>query len=682
MGKAPRKKSTVSNAISLAKSRRSGLLTSIKRGILYNPIFHILLIAIIGLISYSNTFNVPFHFDDTATIVANYKLKDLTNFWPPSGSRWFGFLTFALNYYFGGLNVTGYHIVNLAIHVFNAIFIYWLVVLTFRTPFFMVRQAHHDTTVTLSHEPVEWSKGHHSPIHPFTYLPLFIALIFVSHPVQTQAVTYIVQRFASLATFFYLLSLIMYIKFRNQQLAISGQQKLYATPYTLYAVSLISAVLAMKTKEISFTLPVIMVFYEFMFFEGKFKKRILYLLPLLLTMLIIPLSMIGIDNPIGDAIGELREAAQETEEIPRWSYLFTQFKVIVTYIRLLVLPINQNLDYDYPLYHSFFEPNVFLSFLFLLSLIGLGIYLLYRSRFTSHASRFLAFGILWFFITLSVESSIIPIRDIINEHRLYLPSVGIIIAFTSSAFYVLQFTIHRSRFIAYASRFSLPAACSLLTAIIIALSIATYKRNTVWQDEVSFWEDGVRKSPKKARSYNLLGTSYAKQKQFEKAIQQFQTALKLKPAYPLAYYNMGLTYVEQEQIDNAIQAFQAALNLQPKYAEAYNDIGIAYDKKGMIDNAIQAFQAALTLQLDFPNAHNNIGIAYVEKGLIYNAIEHYKIALKLDPNNATIHLNLGIAYQRIGDTDNARKEVERALQIDPSHYQALQFLDYIYEISH
>ena len=179
---------------------------------------------------------------------------------------------------------------------------------------------------------------------------------------------------------FYLLSLVTYIKSRLSTLP--------ATRYTLYAVSLVSAILAMKTKEISFTLPVIVVLFEFMFFKGNIKKRMLYLLPLLLTMLIIPLSLIGTDKPIG----ELREAAQETEEIPRWSYLFTQFRVIVTYIRLLFFPINQNLDYDYPLHHSFFEPNVFLSFVFLLIILALGMYLSYSKRYTlppqADASRF------------------------------------------------------------------------------------------------------------------------------------------------------------------------------------------------------------------------------------------------------------------------------------------------------
>ncbi|MBI4690126.1 MAG: hypothetical protein HY754_07655, partial [Nitrospirae bacterium] len=159
----------------------------------------------------------------------------------------------------------------------------------------------------------------------------------------------------------------------------------------MYLASLFSAVLAMKTKEIAFTLPIIIVLYEFMFFNRSrvtshesrvtdhvsritchvsWIKRILYLFPFLLTVLVIPLSFIGIDKPAGDMIGEIREASQETGAIPRWSYLFTQFRVIATYVRLLFFPINQNLDYDYPAYHSFFSPNVFLSFMLLLSIFG------------------------------------------------------------------------------------------------------------------------------------------------------------------------------------------------------------------------------------------------------------------------------------------------------------------------
>src|SRR3972149_1852378 len=403
----------------------------------YGFLITFLLTTVSAFLIYSNTFSSPFHFDDTPNIVKNYKSRDLSNFWPPSGTRYIGFLSFAINYHFGSLNVFGYHLVNIIIHIINSLLVWWLVVLTFRTPVMERANIKHQLKY---------------------FIPITASLLFVSHPIQTQAVTYIVQRFASLATLFYLLSLTLYIKAKLQTIQVEAkdENKFFSTStLTFYLLSLISAILAMKTKEIAFTLPFVVLLYEFMFFtphpsrafgtegggiaigmkQSLFVKRILYLIPLLLTLFIIPLSLIGTDKPVGDMIGELREASQETEEISRGVYLLTQFKVIVTYIRLLFLPINQNLDYDYPLSHSLFEPQTFFSFLFLSAIFAFAVYLFIRSRRTTKSPSplwgegkslptkylsgsnahglLISFGIFWFFITLSVESSIIPIRDVI-----------------------------------------------------------------------------------------------------------------------------------------------------------------------------------------------------------------------------------------------------------------------------
>jgi hypothetical protein len=189
----------------------------------------------------------------------------------------------------------------------------------------------------------------------------------------------------------------------------------------------------MKTKEIAFTLPLAIALYEFLFLRDSIKRRLLYLAPLLLTMLIIPLSILDADRPIGEFIGEAGEAARVESGVSRLDYLLTESRVVVTYIRLLLLPINQNIDYDFPFYNSFFDPKVFLSFLLLVSIVGLGAFLLRCSRSSEPALRAVSFGIFWFFITLSVESSLIPIQDVIFEHRLYLPSVGVFLALASGA---------------------------------------------------------------------------------------------------------------------------------------------------------------------------------------------------------------------------------------------------------
>ena len=597
-------------------------------GILQKEIIHIVLIAILGLLIYSNTFDAPFHFDDKANIIKNNSLKDLNNFWPPSGTRWFGFLTFALNYHFGGLNTIGYHVVNLAIHILNAILVYWLVVLTFRTPYLKV----HGSWL-MAHSNNEPSTTSYETT---TLIALFSALLFVAHPIQTQAVTYIVQRFTSLATFFYLLSLVMYIKWRESkgQRAEGKEQKtenrkLHAPCSMLYAISIISAILAMFTKEIAFTLPVIITLYEFMFFKEEIKKRILYLIPLIFTMLIIPLSHVNIDKPLDGLIGNIGEATKELTTMSRWDYLFTQFRVVVTYIRLLFLPINQNVDYDYPIYTSFINPNVFFSFLFLLSIFGLGICLLYKSRNTYFAWRLAAFGIFWLFITLSVESSIIPIKDVIFEHRMYLPDIGAIIAFVSGIFYILRFTIHDSRLTTYASR----TCCLLLLAsVVIIFSIATYKRNIIWQTSVNLWEDATQKSPNKERPHENLGVAYSEQNRIHEAIKEFETAVQLDPVSAESHYDLGNAYQSQGRIAEAVRELETALNLNPNnpnFAYAYYTLGMYYSAQGRLDAAIIKFQGVLNFNPYSPYAHNGLGNIYLKQGRLNDAMNEFETAQKL-----------------------------------------------------
>jgi hypothetical protein len=351
------------------------------------PIVHIALIALIGLIAYSNTFQSPFQWDDKHYIAENPIVKNLDYFLEPSkaegfdyfGSfrrRYVGYLTFALNYRVHGLDPAGYHALNIAIHILNALLVYFLVRLTFRTPFL----------------------GGPDKEGISRLIALLSGLLFVSHPVQTEAVTYIFQRFASLAVFFYLCSLVLYIKWR---LGTARRPTRYRN-VVFYLLSIASAILAMKTKENAFTLPLAITLYEFLFFSGPARGRLLRLMPLLLTLLIVPSTIMGADTPAGEIIGGIGPATRGYEQITRGSYLLTQLRVIVTYIRLLLYPANQNLYYDYPVFHSLFNLQVSVSFLFLLSVFGLGIYLFYLSRLKAPILRLTSFGIFLVFLALSV----------------------------------------------------------------------------------------------------------------------------------------------------------------------------------------------------------------------------------------------------------------------------------------
>ena len=495
---------------------------------------HVLLIVVFAVLGYANTFHVPYIFDDVWTIVENPKIRDLHFFLETDiirSTRYLGFLTFALNYAVHGLDVTGYHVVNLAIHIINAALVYLLVLLTLRTP-------------RLRNGAI-----------PFTaLLPLGAALLFVSHPLQSQAVTYIAQRFASLATLFYLLCLVLYIRSRLSENT--------AARAALYVLALLSAVCAMKTKEISFTLPVILALYEVLFFRGAAGKRLLRLVPFVLTMLIIPLSLIGIDKPIGEVIGDVSEATKVQTSLSRWEYLMTQFRVIMTYIRLVFVPVNQNLDYDYPVYRTFVDPNVVLSFLFLAALCGTAVYLLYQSRITTHKSpdthyRLIAFGIFWFFITLSVESSLIPIVDVIFEHRMYLPSVGVFIATGTGALLLtarLKETWRRAE----------KTVAAAFMVIVLLLTATTFARNLVWKDGITLWQDVVRKSPHNSIAHYNLGVVYQDKGRNEEAIQQYLIAIRIRPDYAAAYTNLGKAYLSKGMYEQAIGHFRTALEFEPQ----------------------------------------------------------------------------------------------------------------------
>jgi tetratricopeptide (TPR) repeat protein len=644
----------------------------------------LLLVIIVGLVVYSNTFRVPFLFDDESSVYKSVAVRDAGYFTKASlagilsAPRTIGQLSFTLNYALGGLDVVGYHIVNLVIHVCCALLVYWFVVLLFRAPYF-----------------TGYFQGSVDPsFHVRGFVALFAALLFVSHPIQTQAVTYIVQRYASLATLFYLLSFVLYIKFR-----LSGSSK---ARHVFYAVSVVSAVLAMKTKEIAFTLPVMITLCEFMFFRGDIKKRVFYLIPLLLTMAIIPLSLIWSHGTSagGAAVLDRLTRGASLNIISPWDYLNTQFRVIVTYIRLLFLPINQNLDYDYPVYRTFFTAPVFLSFLFLLAIFGLGVYLVYRSlRDKGDKScwyRLIAFGIFWFFVTLSVESSIIPIADVINEHRLYLPSAGFFMAVMAG---VMWFEGRLGN-----KPLAGNAVWVVMILIVVGLSATAYARNSVWRDEVTLWEDVVKKSPNKARPHNNLGELFYKrgrlndaQREYQsalsvmpyyvdahinlgalhegrglldEALKEYQIAAKINPQSAEAYYNLGGVYTKLGYEEDAINKFQHAIKIKSNYAEAHYNLGNAYYKKRLYDKAIEEYQLAIKIKPDYFEPLNNLGNVYIDQNRLDDAINTFKMALKVKNNSSEVYYNLGNAYLQKGSFSEALDALQKSLELNPNDADA------------
>jgi tetratricopeptide (TPR) repeat protein len=278
---------------------------------------------------------------------------------------------------------------------------------------------------------------------------------------------------------------------------------------------------------------------------------------------------------------------------------------------------------------TFFDPEVLVSFLFLALLIGFAAFLFIRSRSAYRPSRLIAFGIFWFFITLSVESSIIPIADVMVEHRLYLPGIGAFIALVSAGLYALEALQKR-----YRRAVALSTVAGLL--LIVILSATAYFRNAVWASELTLWTDAVQTYPGNARAHNMLGIIFENRRQLYKATAAYRTAITLKPVFAEAHVNLGRMYVDGSLFDEAMREFMIALNLgsldEIDTANLYINIGYCYQKKGLPDKALEFYHYAAAIVPDEANVYSYIASAYETKGMQEKAVEYFRKARQLNPD--------------------------------------------------
>ena len=590
-----------------------------------------LVIAVAAALVYSNTFDASFHFDDIQNIVQNDALRDPSRLWPPSGGRYLGYLSFALNYRVGGLEVFGYHLANLGIHVCNGLLVFWLTALTLRTP--AMRNADAGPLVR-------------------RYAPLAAGLLFSVHPLATQSVTYIVQRFASLAALFYLLSVALYVQAR---LSLEAERPSKGRSAAFYCLSLLAAAGAMRTKEISFTLPLVAAGYELLFFRPG--RRSLLLVPLAATALLVPLGLATQGQGLADVLGDVSGFASETREISRWAYLLTQSRVVLTYLRLLILPVEQNLDHDFPISTSLGDPAVLVALALLLGIAGAAVSLLVRARRSNGAPGALVFfGVAWFFVTVSVESSIIPIRDVIFEHRAYLPSAGAAVAMGTAVLWMIE----RLRF-----RASVAVQATLALLVTAGpLGAAAYARNLVWKNDLTLWSDVVAKSPLKSGPHLALGLAYKESGRVDDAVHEYGEAIRLAPDWAEARSDLGLTYFEQGRIDDSIRELGEAIRLAPGLAGAHSNLGLAFFARGQVDEAMREYREAVRLAPGMAEAHSNLGAAHSRKGHLDEAVAEFREAIRLAPEWAQPHLALSRLLRTRGQEAEAAEELRRARELN------------------
>jgi Tfp pilus assembly protein PilF len=565
----------------------------------------VLVLCALGGAIYSNTLDSPFILDDAHNIEENphiqliqISLESLcaAGFDSPSSSRPVSNASFALNYYFGGHDVAGFHAVNIAIHLITGILVYFVARITLRL--------------------LAMTRGHPDLRERDAELIAFAtALIFTAHPLQTQAVTYVVQRMSSMAAMFYLLSLLFYLH---------GRIRSGGTRSALWALALASWLLALGSKQIAATLPVILLLYEFYFFQdldrGWLRRNLRIVAGLAAISVIVAIAYLeGSPSRISDSYAG--------RDFNMGERVLTQLRVVFFYLGLALLPLPSrlNLLHQFETSHSLVDPMTTLASLAgLVALVALAVRVAPRQRLAS-------FCILWFLGNLAIESSIVGL-EMVFEHRLYLPLFG------SSL--LASYGLFR----AFGERRA--GAIAVAAAVVLCLGVGTTLRNETWRDRVTLWSDVVAKNPRSPRAHNSLGRAFEQEQRLEEAVAEFREALRLAPNHTEAHYNLGTTAYTLGRIDEAIGHYENALRTNPDYAKAHNNLAAALSRKGSFDAAIRHFSETLRIDPHHANAHFNLAVLLERQGRDAEAMRHYSEVLRIDPDDAEARSRLAAVSRR------------------------------------
>jgi tetratricopeptide (TPR) repeat protein len=567
-------------------------------------------IIALGFALYANTFEAPFLFDDRAFITENPKIKieSLGQIGKITAlleeDRPIMHLSLALNYYIHRFRLPGYHILNICLHIACGVLVYlFLLQLLMNTRYREKR----------------------------TSIATMAALLFTAHPIQTQAVTYVIQRGTSLATFFYLLSILLFIHGRERKRV------------TYYVFSLVAGILALASKQIAVTLPLIILLYDFYFIRDGDISEARTMLPFYLLLLLLPF-VLAIAYTKFDLLGWLKVQYQKRPFSP-YQRVLTEFRVVCHYLTLLIFPHlgRLNIDHHIPLSLSPWNPPAtFFAGSVLLVLVKIG-WDLARKR------PVVSFFIFWFLVNLILESSILGL-ELIFEHRLYLPSI----AFFSLAGLLVFGPVSQMKH-------------KIWPVVVIVLALygwGTILRNRVWGTELTLWQDAAEKSPNKPRVLYNLGHALADQGRYEEALSAYQAAVRYKPDIAAYYNNLGSVYGKLGRHQEAFASYRQGLRLNPNSPRLYNNLGNAYKNLEQYEEAIAAYNKALTLQPDYYQALSNLGVVYYQQEKFDAAIDLYEQVLLEQPQFSKAYLNLALAYKKQKMYEKAIDSLDRGILID------------------
>jgi len=595
-------------------------------------------LVVIGAFVYLNSFKGQIVWDD---VVINEDLA-IRHLWPPWGAmtsplqvaRPLIGLSLALNYAVSGTKLWSYHLFNLIIHVLAALALFGVVRRTLMTDRLRERFGNASTGLAFS-----------------------IALIWMVHPLQTQSVTYLIQRSESIAGLFYLLTLYCVIR------GLSGEHSA-----GWYAAAVASCAAGMASKPVMATAPIVVLIFQSIFFPGSLKKTLrqsagLYA-GLAATWLILAATLRASST-------SQTSAGFSVAHLTPWEYLGSQFGVIVHYLRLSLWPTGLCLDYGWPVAKA---AGDIVPYALMAGLLGL------LTLFALKRRPEVGFLGVWFFLILAPTSSVMPILDLAVEHRMYLSLAAVVTLIVLAVYRLAPLILPSLRDNERAARWAGVVAVAVIAAWFGSLTIA---RNEYYESKLVMWADVVTKRPDNWRGHNNLGLYLSERGEIDEAKVQFEKAIESNPAYPEPHSNLGMALANTGHPAEAMPHFQEALRLSPQVKIANFNLGQITASQGKWGEAAAYYRNEIKVNPSYSEAYTQLGLALEKQKQFAAAAAAYRDDLTLFPNSpqALCFLALLLTNSEAGDlrdTDQAIRLAETAANITRRQPVALDILASVY----
>ncbi len=577
------------------------------------------LIVCVGVVVYANALKGGFLWDDSHLVEENRFIRNGSNIpqiltkdvgaGADSAYRFYRpvqILTYLVDHSIWRLNPAGYHLGNILWHILAALALFWLVLVLF--------------------------KDH--------LLACVTALLFVAHPVHTEAVTYISGRADPLSTFFVLLTFVFYIKAADTR------------KISLLLAAVLSYAAALLSKENALIMVPLVLLYHYTFRRKIYKPGVVFLTVLAVAYVVLRFTLLK--YMLAHAVAPSSLLQRLPGFLEAWA----------SYLRLLLVPVRLHMEYGVG-ESSFVHPRVILG-LFVLSAL---LFVIFREK---EKRSLVFFSSCWFFLTLLPVSNLYPINAYMAEHWLYLPSIG---------FFLLVAKVFSSGL--RRERTKVPALIGLLllTGLWGALTV---RQNATWLRPIPFYKRLLRYAPQSSRLHNALGLAYNKMGDYEKGVSYLERAVELGAGASTrdaanACNNLAYAYDKLGRDREAAQAAERALALDATYVKAYNNLAVSYIRLGKYKEAAEACRRAVALKPGYPEILNTLGAAYMHLERYDEALETYRKVIEIDPDYAEVYSNAGLALQRMGRAREAIPWHEKAIELQPGYADAYSNLVDAYE---